>query len=139
MTVARTRRRSRAVDLAILGATGGMMTGLGGCSNATYERNVYASMSDCASDYSLATCSAKGSQGPGVFLGPVYRLQNGRPLALQQQRSGRRADPGLPQDQDGGRHPQRLRHGMPQFQPQPVPVAQPQFLGRIVPACSGGP
>lgn len=79
MTVARTRRRSRAVDLAILGATGGMMTGLGGCSNATYERNVYASMSDCASDYSLATCSSKGSQGAGVFLGPVYRLQNGRP------------------------------------------------------------
>jgi uncharacterized protein YgiB involved in biofilm formation len=79
MTHERTRRRSRAVDLAILGAAGGMMTALGGCSKATYERNVYASMADCAADYSMATCSGKGSQGAGFFLGPIFRLEAGRP------------------------------------------------------------
>lgn len=82
------RRRSRSVDLAILGTAGGAMSMLGGCSPASYQRNVYRSLADCAADYSMAVCSANGHQGAGTFLGPVYRIVNGRPSAC---RSG---DPG---------------------------------------------
>ena len=82
------RRRSRAVDLAILGTAGGAMTMLGGCSNASFQRNVYKSFANCVTDYSERICAAEGAQGAGRFLGPTYRVVDGRPTSC---RSG---DPG---------------------------------------------
>ena len=71
------RWRSGAVNLALVGAAGGLAAGLGGCSKAGYQRNVYKSMADCIADYSATDCSSKGQQGAGVFLGPTYRVVGG--------------------------------------------------------------
>lgn len=77
------RRRSRSVDLAILGTAGGAMSMLGGCSQASFQRNIYRSFADCAADYTTAACSADGHQDAGTYLGPVYRIVNGRPSACR--------------------------------------------------------
>lgn len=89
MTGCRPRWRSKAVNLAMLGTAGGLMTGLSGCGQSgTFQRNVYNSMADCGADYALATCSAKGLQDAGRFLGPVYRTVAGRPQACNTQDPG---------------------------------------------------
>lgn len=81
------RWRSSAVKLALVGA-GGAMASLGGCSGGSHQRNVYNSMADCAADYSMSTCSRKGEQGAGRFLGPVYRMVSGKPNACSSQDPG---------------------------------------------------
>ena len=80
MIPARLRWRSKAVNLAMLGTAGGLMTGLSGCGQSgTFHRNIYNGLLDCAADYSALICSSKGEQGNGRFLGPVYRMVGGRP------------------------------------------------------------
>ena len=72
------RRRSSAVNLALLGAAGGLAATVGGCSSerpaatSTFHRNVYASVSDCAADYSQGVCAAEGYRTASRFLGPTY-------------------------------------------------------------------
>ena len=80
MNPAAPQRRSRTVNLALLGAAGGLAaTGLAGCSRTeTFQRNVYPAATACAADYSAATCQTKGQPGAGRFLGPTYRAVNGR-------------------------------------------------------------
>lgn len=78
--------RSSKVGLVALG-TGGALV-LGGCSSGSHHRNVYRSMQDCAADYSQSTCSQKGEQSAGRFLGPVYRMVSGRPRACSSQDPG---------------------------------------------------
>lgn len=84
------RWRSGAVRLALVGA-GGAMTTLGGCGSGSYHRNVYQTMQDCASDYSMLICSQKGQQDVGKFLGPAYRMVGGRPSSCPTSSS---SDPG---------------------------------------------
>lgn len=79
MTLPRSRWRSRSVDLRLLGTAGSLMTLLAGCSSATFQRNVYRSVEDCAADYNQTTCHSRGQQLVNRFLGPVYRLVAGRP------------------------------------------------------------
>lgn len=76
MTPARKRRRSAAVDLALLGTAGSLATLLAGCTSqtGTFHRNVYRSIEDCASDYARAVCVSEGQQRGGNFVGPVYRM-----------------------------------------------------------------
>ena len=81
------RRRSKAVNLALVGITGTAALA-GGCSNAGYQRNVYRSHDDCVADYRASVCLVSNRQADGTFLGPVYRIVRGRPSAC---RSG---DPG---------------------------------------------
>lgn len=80
------RWRSRAVDLALLGTAGSLMTLLAGCSGGTtyssdYHRNVYASAQDCARDYGAGVCASKGTHRSDRFLGPAYRMISGRASA----------------------------------------------------------
>lgn len=72
------RWRSRSVDLRLLGTAGSLVTLLAGCSSGTYHRNVYNSGADCAADYSLSICNQHGSPQSDRFLGPMYRMLNGR-------------------------------------------------------------
>lgn len=79
------RRRSRAVKLTLVGGTGSLAALLAGCSggNQTWHRNVYKSLDDCASDYSRVICASDGQAQRAAFLGPVYRMVNGRPSACR--------------------------------------------------------
>jgi hypothetical protein len=88
MSAACSRWRSRRVDLRVLGTAGSLATLLAGCSNATMERNVYKDATDCASDYSAATCAKLGIPRADRFVGPVYRVVAGRPQPC------RSSDPG---------------------------------------------
>ncbi len=81
MTAMPSRWKSRTVDLRVLGTAGSLVTLLAGCSNATYERNVYQSEADCGGDYALSVCARQGLQQSDRFLGPVYRVVNGRPTS----------------------------------------------------------
>jgi hypothetical protein len=82
------RWRSSVVDLKLLGTAGSLVTLLAGCSNATHHRNVYKDIEDCVSDYSTATFHQYGTQQTNRFLGPVYRMANGRPSACNGQDPG---------------------------------------------------
>ena len=90
MTQVRSRWRSEAVNLVLVGATTSVVaTGLGGCSRVTYERNVYDSAARCAADYDLVRCQSQGqADGARRFLGPVYRVRAGVPSSC------RSTDPG---------------------------------------------
>lgn len=76
------RWRSRAVDLVLLGTAGSLATLLGGCSGGNtgysndYHRNVYATASDCARDYSALSCTQRATTST-QFLGPPYRVIGG--------------------------------------------------------------
>lgn len=80
------RWRSRAVDLVLLGTAGSLVTLLGGCSGGStgysndYHRNVYATASDCARDYSAAACMPRATTST-QYLGPPYRVIGGLPSA----------------------------------------------------------
>ena len=79
MTTRRSRWRSRAVNLRLLGTAGSLVTLLAGCSNATQQRNVYRDSTDCAADYSSAICAQHGFlRSIDRFFGPVYRMVSGR-------------------------------------------------------------
>lgn len=113
MRQARSRWRSEAVNLVLVGATTTVVAaGLGGCSRDTFQRNVYRSAGDCAADYDMLRCQSMGqSDGPVRFLGPIYRVSGGVPSAC------RSSDPG------GGRS---WRTGTPLFQAK-QPVARGGF------------
>lgn len=73
------RWRSGAVRLAVLGTAGTAIAAmLGGCSRASYQRNVYRDVLDCSADYSSDICRLKGKDDWGGYLGPVYRMIGGR-------------------------------------------------------------
>lgn len=80
-TGGRARWRGRRANLVVLGTAGTLASaGLAGCGDsATFHRNVYKSEADCALDYNPATCAAQGTRAlDGQFLGPVFRMRNGR-------------------------------------------------------------
>jgi hypothetical protein len=97
------RWRSKAVKLALLGSTGGLMsTTLAGCSlldRGTYHRNVYSSFADCIADYPSFRCSPAGFGSGGHQLGPVYRMVGGVPRACNS------SDPGPGSAARGGKSP----------------------------------
>lgn len=81
--------QSSRVGLVLLGAVGISGLGLSGCTRQeTFRRNIYATPEDCKSDYSSIICTATGTFDKDRFLGPTYRLVNGRPSACTS------ADPG---------------------------------------------
>lgn len=82
------RWRSRSVNLKVLGTAGSLVTLLAGCSNATYERNVYKDEADCGLDYALSVCSQQGVRESDRFLGPAYRVVNGRASACNSRDPG---------------------------------------------------
>lgn len=88
MTNCSSRWRSRSVNLRVLGSAGSLVTLLAGCSNANYERNVYKNESDCGLDYPLSVCVSQGSRESSRFLGPVYRVVNGRPSSCDSRDPG---------------------------------------------------
>ena len=85
MTGEARRWRSEAVPLRLLGTVGSLVAvGLGGCTPATYQRNVYDTAGDCIVDYSVALCqtSWSGVASNRVY-GPVFRMVGGRAVACQ--------------------------------------------------------
>ncbi|MFM9943563.1 MAG: hypothetical protein ACKVP7_29195 [Hyphomicrobiaceae bacterium] len=88
MTAKNGRWKSRRVDLRVLGTAGSLVTLLAGCSNAKFERNVYKSETDCGLDYALSVCTQQGMRQADRFLGPAYRVVNGRPSACNSRDPG---------------------------------------------------
>ncbi len=88
MTQRSSRWRSRSVNLRVLGTAGSLVTLLAGCSNATYERNVYKDDTDCGLDYPLSICSQQGTRDGNRYLGPVYRVVDGRPSSCNSRDPG---------------------------------------------------
>ena len=73
------RWRGRQVPLAILGGAGGAIAvGVMTYTPATFHRNVYSKLEQCAEDYSPTQCSAP-TGGTGLVRGPVYRMKDGKP------------------------------------------------------------
>lgn len=90
MTQGLARRRSRSVNLVLVGVAGTAASLVGGCSGGSisYQRNVYKSLADCALDYSQSTCLAKGYNAGDTYVGPVYRMKNGIPSSCRAEDPG---------------------------------------------------
>jgi hypothetical protein len=100
------RRRSRSVNLVLVGVAGTAASLAGGCSGGvvSYQRNVYNSVADCARDYSAGLCQSRGYSAGTTFVGPVYRLRNGIPSACRSDDpgAGRRGSPRIGTQIDRG-------------------------------------